>query len=97
MDREKPGMSSEVLGRDIEEIREKIERMKKDREEKEGQGIKKAREGVMKCYKLVDCSLLSLRGGALMKHHRDKSDRPLDCWREVEAFKEEVGKLEKVS
>lgn len=28
---------------------------------------------------------------------RDKSDRPLDCWKEVEAFKSEVSKLEQVS
>ena len=28
---------------------------------------------------------------------RAKSDRPLDCWKEVEAFKNEVNKLEQVS
>ena len=28
---------------------------------------------------------------------RAKSDRPLDCWKEVEAFKNEVNKLESVS
>lgn len=28
---------------------------------------------------------------------REKSDRPLDCWKEVEAFKNEVSKLEQVS
>ena len=44
-------MSSEVLGRDIEEVRGKVERMKKDREEKEGEGIRKAKEGVVRCYK----------------------------------------------
>ena len=26
---------------------------------------------------------------------RNQSARPLDCWREVEAFKAEVGKLER--
>lgn len=30
-------------------------------------------------------------------YNRDKKDRPLDCWREVEAFKAEVSKLEQVS
>lgn len=28
---------------------------------------------------------------------RVKGDRPLDCWKEVEAFKDEVNKLERVS
>lgn len=44
-------MSSEVLGRDIEEVREKVERMKKERKEKEGEGVRNAREGVVQCYK----------------------------------------------
>jgi hypothetical protein len=50
LDKEKPGMSSEVLGRDIEEIREKIERMKKDRMGQVGKGVQSAQEGVRKCY-----------------------------------------------
>ncbi|OWZ35969.1 hypothetical protein C361_05289 [Cryptococcus neoformans Tu259-1] len=74
LDREKPGMSSEVLGRDIDEIREKVERMKEKRN-KEGEGVKRARQGVEHCY---------LANG----------DKPLDCWKEVEAFKAEVAKLE---
>ncbi|ORX40662.1 hypothetical protein BD324DRAFT_611714 [Kockovaella imperatae] len=51
LDKEKPGMSSEVLGRDIEEVREKVERMKRDREEKEGEGIRKAKEDILRCYR----------------------------------------------
>ena len=70
-------MSSEVLGRDIEEVREKVERMRKDKESKEGPEIRQAREKVVLCYK-------------------EKEGKPLDCWREVEAFKNEVSKLEKV-
>ena len=46
-------MSSEVLGRDIEEIREKIERMKKDRMGQVGKGVQSAQEGVRKCYTYV--------------------------------------------
>jgi altered-inheritance-of-mitochondria protein 13 len=53
LDKEKPGMSSEVLGRDIEEIREKIERMKKDRMGQVGKGVQSAQEGVKKCYTYV--------------------------------------------
>lgn len=43
-------MSSEVLGRDIEEVREKVERMKRERTEKEGEGVRRAKEGVVRCY-----------------------------------------------
>jgi altered-inheritance-of-mitochondria protein 13 len=50
MDKEKPGMSSEVLGRDIEEVREKVQKMAKERGEKEGAGVRKAKEGVISCY-----------------------------------------------
>lgn len=51
LDKEKPGMSSEVLGRDIEEVREKVERMKQERESKEGEGVKRAKQAVVQCYK----------------------------------------------
>lgn len=77
-EKQNPGISSNVLGRDIEQVREKVERMKKERNEKEGEGVRKAKEQVVRCYK-------------------EKSDRPLDCWKEVENFKGEVAKLEKVS
>lgn len=33
--------------------------------------------------------------GEIVKCLRLNDRRPLDCWREVEAFKEEVGRLEK--
>jgi altered-inheritance-of-mitochondria protein 13 len=51
LDKEKPGMSSEVLGRDIEEVREKIERMKKDRLGDVGKGVQGAQDKVRKCYR----------------------------------------------
>jgi altered-inheritance-of-mitochondria protein 13 len=53
LDKEKPGMSSEVLGRDIEEVREKIERIKRDRLGDVGKGVQSAQEGVRKCYRSV--------------------------------------------
>ena len=43
-------MSSEVLGRDIEEVREKVERMTRERRAKENEGVRGAKEGVVKCY-----------------------------------------------
>ncbi|KAK8853144.1 hypothetical protein IAR55_003845 [Kwoniella newhampshirensis] len=60
LDKEKPGMSSEVLGRDIEEIREKVERIKERKAGKDKGEVRKAREGVEKCYlshpdKPLDC------------------------------------------
>lgn len=51
LDREKPGMSSDALGRDIEEVREKVQRMVEDKKNKENDDIRRAREGVVKCYK----------------------------------------------
>ena len=46
-------MSSEILGKDIEEVREKVQRMKKERTEKEGEGVRRAKEGVVRCYLYV--------------------------------------------
>ncbi|KIR24538.1 hypothetical protein CNBG_10070 [Cryptococcus deuterogattii R265] len=67
-------MSSQVLGRDIEEIREKVERMK-EKKNNESEGVKLARQSVEQCYLANE-------------------DKPLDCWKQVEAFKTEVAKLE---
>lgn len=55
MDKEKPGLTSEILGRDIEEVREKVERMSGRRKEVlEGVGenaeVKAGRLAVVKCY-----------------------------------------------
>lgn len=50
LDREKPGMSSDALGRDIEEVREKVQRMVEDKKNKETEDVRRAREGVVKCY-----------------------------------------------
>lgn len=50
----------------------------------------------------VTCASLSLRLGPgrlslLTLQHSTHGDKPLDCWRQVEAFKAEVAKLEQVS
>lgn len=56
----------------------------------------------------VTCASLSLRLGPgrlsllaiptiLTSQHRTHGDKPLDCWKQVEAFKAEVAKLEQVS
>lgn len=44
-------MSSEVLGRDIEEVREKVERMESGKREKESEGVRNAKQGVVRCYR----------------------------------------------
>jgi altered-inheritance-of-mitochondria protein 13 len=49
-ERENPGLSSGVLGKDIEGVREKIERMGREKERKEGEGVKSAKGAVVKCY-----------------------------------------------
>ncbi len=51
LDREKPGMSSEVLGNDIEAVREKIERMAQDKKNLETPELAAARASVVACYK----------------------------------------------
>lgn len=50
LDREKPGMSSEALGRDIEEVREKVERITNDRKNRENPDLAKAKDAVVVCY-----------------------------------------------
>ncbi|WWC91635.1 uncharacterized protein L201_006581 [Kwoniella dendrophila CBS 6074] len=60
LNKEKPGMSSEVLSKDIEQIREKIERLKKHKIDNESKGVKAARDQVEQCYlnnpeKPLDC------------------------------------------
>ncbi len=67
LDKEKPGMSSEILSRDIEEIREKIERMGGKRKEVlGGEGekaeVKKARDEVVKCYLWVSARYCRVAG-----------------------------------
>ncbi|KIR34038.1 hypothetical protein I352_03270 [Cryptococcus deuterogattii MMRL2647] len=76
-------MSSQVLGRDIEEIREKVERMK-EKKNNESEGVKLARQSVEQCYLYVALALVFAAN----------EDKPLDCWKQVEAFKTEVAKLE---
>jgi altered-inheritance-of-mitochondria protein 13 len=51
LDKEKPGMSSDVLGRDIEEVREKVERMAADRANKETDALRAAKASVVACYR----------------------------------------------
>ncbi|KAI5454438.1 hypothetical protein NCC49_004490 [Naganishia albida] len=80
LDKEKPGMSSELLSRDMEEVRDKLEKLgRKRREVFEEQGekaeVRKQRDAVVQCY---------------LKNH----ERPLDCWKEVEYFKRSVSNLE---
>lgn len=53
-------MSAHVLASDIDHIREKIERMK-DKRNKEGDGVKLARQGVETCYRCVTRPTLCAR------------------------------------
>lgn len=55
LDKEKPGMSSELLSRDMEEVREKLEKLGRKRKEVfEEQGekkeVRKQRDAVVQCY-----------------------------------------------
>ncbi|GHJ84898.1 hypothetical protein NliqN6_1300 [Naganishia liquefaciens] len=80
LDKDKPGLNSELLGRDMEEVREKLEKLGKKRrevfeEEGEKAEVRKQRDSVVQCY---------------LKNN----ERPLDCWKEVEYFKRSVSNLE---
>lgn len=50
LDKDK-GLSSEVLGRDIEEVRDKVARMAAERGARESAEMLKAKDEVVACYK----------------------------------------------
>lgn len=55
LDKEKPGMSSELLSRDMEEVKDKLEKLGKKRkevfeEEGEKAEVRKQRDAVVQCY-----------------------------------------------
>ncbi|KAJ9114724.1 hypothetical protein QFC22_005600 [Naganishia vaughanmartiniae] len=81
LNKEKPGMSSELLSRDMDEVKEKLEKLGRKRnevlfdEQGEKAEVRKQRDAVVQCY---------------LKNQ----DRPLDCWKQVEQFKQSVGNLE---
>lgn len=52
-------MSSQVLGRDIDEIREKVERIK-EKKNNESEGVKLARQSVEQCYLYVRVGVCSV-------------------------------------
>lgn len=89
--------SSVSLREDVEEVRRRVERFQKRREELGVHGAESAREEVVKCYRCVLYSPSPLyprlnRAFAC----RDHPKRPLDCWREVEEFRKQVLSLEQV-
>lgn len=61
------------MQQDVSELKKKLEARKQLAGL--GEGVEKAKAGVVSCLRLND-------------------RRPLDCWREVEAFREEVRRLE---
>ena len=65
-----------------------------------GESICASRLGPSGALPRVGLKDTRIRDGNLLETITDvraKSDRPLDCWKEVEAFKNEVNKLESVS
>lgn len=53
LEKEKPGMSSELLGKDIEQVREKVERLVRQRSEREGEDVRAAKGDIVQCYTCV--------------------------------------------
>ena len=60
---------------------------------------------LVKVYRVLRRALGNVTGGSFWHAscqgfanvQSEKSDRPLDCWKEVEIFKAEVAKVEQVS
>ncbi|KAL8716196.1 MAG: hypothetical protein Q9220_000101 [cf. Caloplaca sp. 1 TL-2023] len=69
-------LGRQSVQKEIDMLKEKLQKRKMKEEVVKDQAIEKARNEVVSCLRLND-------------------RRPLDCWREVETFKEEVGRLEK--
>ncbi|KAL8781156.1 MAG: hypothetical protein Q9213_006124 [Squamulea squamosa] len=69
-------LSRQSVQKEIDMLKEKLQRRKIKEEVVKDKAIEKAKGEVVNCLRLND-------------------RRPLDCWREVETFKEEVGRLEK--
>ena len=89
--------SSASLREDVEEVRRRVERFQKRREELGVQGAESAREEVVKCYRCVFWTLPLPREEAVgLNVCRDHPKRALDCWREVEEFRRQVSALEQV-
>ena len=89
--------SSASLREDVEEVRRRVEKFQKRREELGVQDAESARDEVVKCYRCVLCALS--RGNGVLNGLlvcRDHPKRPLDCWREVEEFRKQVSALEQV-
>lgn len=68
-------LSRASVQKEIEMLKEKLQRRKVREDVAKDEGVERAREGVVRCLRVND-------------------RRPLDCWREVESFKREVGRLE---
>jgi MICOS complex subunit MIC19 len=70
----KQNLSREVVQKEVEKLRQKLDQRK---------GLKEPDEGVLSAKnELVACLRINDR-------------RPLDCWQEVENFRNQVGRLEK--
>ena len=68
-------LSRASVQREIERLKEKLQERRVKEDVVKDEGVKKAREQVVRCLRVND-------------------RRPLDCWKEVETFRREVGRLE---
>jgi len=86
--------SSTSLQGDLEEIRQKVSKYQSRKELAEYPEVKSSGDAVVECYRyllthLVHCS-------CAQSQCRRNTTRPLDCWKEVDHFKNSVAKLEQV-
>lgn len=86
--------SASLLG-DLEEIRSKVDKYQKKQELSDHPDVKASGEAVVSCYRYVFLSPFTIDTTHFISH-RNHPTTPLDCWREVNAFKTSVADLEKV-
>lgn len=84
--------SSAALMGDLEEIRGKIERFQVRKSLQDWPQVRESREKLVECYRYAWHILLYL---ALMYPLRSHKASSLECWKEVEGFKDSVRTLEK--
>ncbi len=87
--------SSTVLQGDLGEIKEKISKYQTRRELSEYPEVKGHGDAVVECYRCAN-GFLDILVRPYSPMCRQNSARPLDCWREVDRFKNSVAKLEHV-
>ena len=80
------GQSSQLLQQELDRVKTQIEKYNR-RDMASFPEVVKARQAVVQCYRYVSSTCLT---------YSDHAGRTLDCWKEVEQFKNAFAEAEKV-